>query len=84
MTNPAAKIRLPDDIEDALRGTGLSWEARPGGKHIKLFLCGHRVGVVSYGSRSRDGFRGSLNLVKAIERKAKELTHRAQAAVKGE
>lgn len=59
-------------IVRALENTGLPWEIEKGKGHTKLRLCGHLVGVVSYGKNGHDK-RAELNVIAQIKNKATEL-----------
>jgi len=56
----------------ALEETGLPWEIEKGKGHAKIRLCGHLVGVVSYGKGGHNK-RAELNVIGQIMRKAAEL-----------
>lgn len=63
-------MKVSREILDALRETGLPFEVRDGGKHLKLYMNEKMIGVVS---KRPDNFgtRGNRNTIARIKRWAK-------------
>jgi hypothetical protein len=56
-------------VEDALNSTGLPWHIDYSGRHRKIILDGHLVGILTRGIHPHD--RTELNLVSQIRRAAR-------------
>jgi hypothetical protein len=63
-------MRLPDIIEKELAPIAGRWEVKNGGKHYKLVVDGHLVGVLPHGSGIKGGLfnRSILNIRSNIRR----------------
>lgn len=69
------KIDMPKLISKELENVtshGLNWSLVDGGKHCKLFVCGHLVGVLSRGNNSGGDMRSVKNLRSSIRRIARD------------
>ncbi len=60
-------MKIHSRLTAMLDESGLPWEARPGKKHVKIFLCGRMVAVVSH-SRGPDSAHGDKNSIAHIRK----------------
>jgi hypothetical protein len=58
--------RIPDDVADALKATGLPWNIETGSKHYHVRLSGFLVGVLPKGNMKNRHQRATKNLVSNI------------------
>lgn len=57
-------------LRKALKATGLPWSIEPGSKHLRVFLAGQQVAVMSRGSHARRHSLGFTKIIHSIERAA--------------
>lgn len=69
---------VPREVEAALAAIGQPWELKPGGRHIKIVVCGQLAGILPTNGRCHDR-RATLNLVSQSKRVART----GQAARRG-
>lgn len=65
---------LPLNIREALDASGHHWEARRGTRHIKIYLGGRLLGVVSSTATQSGKGRDSRNMLAQIKRVARQLS----------
>lgn len=65
-------MKVPDEIEKALVTAGLPYEIVRGGKHAKLFVCGHLIGTFTPSRKKSEGPKGYLPIVCRIRKLARE------------
>lgn len=66
-------MKLPEELREALDGTGLPWEAEAGKKHYKVKLAGRLVAVYPHGKAQERYRRALLNTITQVRRTAREL-----------
>lgn len=64
--------RLPE-VAAALETCGEPWEIRPGGTHLKLFVRGQMVLVISRGARASKNRRSRENALRTLKHALKNL-----------
>ena len=57
---------------ECLKATGLPYEVKPGGSHLKVYLAGKMIGVLSYCGNSGKR-RDTREIENRIQTRAKEL-----------
>jgi copper(I)-binding protein len=62
---------VPREIEAALIAMGQPWELKPGGRHIKIMVCGQLAGVLPINGKCENDRRATLNIVSQIKRVAR-------------
>jgi len=65
-------MRLPDDLHDLLKASGLNWRIEDGGEHFKLMVSDQFVAILPKGSRADLG-SGHLSLVAQVRRAIRKL-----------
>lgn len=66
-------MKLPEELREALDGTGLPWEVEAGKKHYKVKLAGRLVAVYPHGKAQERYRRALLNTITQVRRTAREL-----------
>ena len=68
-------MRALDQISHELRESGLDYQIKNGGKHLKFLVEGRVIGILPTGGRSKENEahrRGTLNTITRIRRIKRE------------
>lgn len=60
------------DMQRLLQATGLPWSLENGKRHLRIFLAGREVGVITDSNKAQHGLRGTANLQANIRKAVRE------------
>jgi hypothetical protein len=65
-------FRVSDALREVLDASGLPWEVRPGGSHMKLYVGRRLAAVLRRGTGKREKPTAQANVLAAVRRAVRE------------